>query len=318
MNPAVHLWSEWINETQEFACDEALLKRPKVDAIRYANCLYEVARGAMNSNSFVAVNLNYLVSKKILNRRVQAVLDRNTTVKSSAAFLPLLLISTLFLGFTAYATQGSVQDKRISMAQAQKLVKGDAKPNGFPLVVNDLVLKQLNNYVGTSQGREKMKSALARMEKFKGPIEAKLAEYHMPIEFLALPLVESGYRNLDAKENKTSGAAGLWQFIASTAQNFGLRVDDKVDERLSVEQETDAALRLLLANKLMFKDWQLSVLAYNAGEKSVQLAIDKTRSRNAWELIRSHPSGTLNSENSNYLPKLVAAMVILRNPSIAD
>ena len=101
-------------------------------------------------------------------------------------------------------------------------------------------------------------------------------------------------------------------FIPSTASRFGLKKDDEVDERLDVDASTDAAMRYLLSNKLKFNDWQLSVLAYNIGEKNVQNTINKTGSRNVWELARAFY--TYNNAYKNYYAKFMAAVIIIKNP----
>lgn len=317
-NPFTHMWNKRISEVQEFACDEALVDQGKVESLAYASCLVQVAQTAFKREvqPVCATGLIFMIERNMLKRRITAMLEQKKSKFGFRSALPILGIAATLLGLTAYASQGIVQDRRITMSQAQDMAKSTSE-GGFPIVVNDLVLKWLNYYLGTPDGRDKVKAALARMENYRGAIQGKLAEYQMPEEFLAMPLIESGYQNLESQQNKTSGAAGLWQFIASTAQNFGLRVDAQVDERLNVEQETDVAMRYLLANKLRFKDWQLSILAYNAGEKSVQSAILKTGSRDPWTIVRTGFSGPTTEENSNYLPKLMAAILIVKNPSIA-
>jgi len=98
-------------------------------------------------------------------------------------------------------------------------------------------------------------------------------------------------------------------FIESTARHYGLKVDDTVDERVDVYLLTDAAMRYLTANRLRFNDWQLAILAYNMGETKVQEAIDKTGSRDAWEIIRA---GYENDKD--YYPNIMAAIIIMKNP----
>lgn len=317
-NPFAHLWNKRISEVQEFACDEALVDQGKVESLAYARCLVQVAQTAFNREvqPFCATGLIFMVERNMLKRRITVMLEKKTSRFGFRGALPILGIAATLLGLTAYAAQGFVQDRRITMSQAQEMAKSTSE-GGFPVVVNDLVLKWLNYYLGTPDGRDKVKAALARMENYRGAIQAKLTQYQMPEEFLAMPLIESGYQNLEPHQNKVSGAAGLWQFVSSTAHNFGLRVDAQVDERLNIDLETDAAMRYLLANKLRFKDWQLSILAYNAGEKSVQKAILKTGSRDPWTIVRAGFIGPTAKESSNYLPKLMAAILIVKNPSIA-
>jgi membrane-bound lytic murein transglycosylase D len=129
---------------------------------------------------------------------------------------------------------------------------------------------------------------------------------------MALPIMESGYQNLP-QSRFPQHAAGVWQFVPQTARNFGLRVDTTIDERLDVKKATDAACRYLGALFLRFQDWELSVLAYNAGENKVQEGIAKTHSRNAWTLIEQGFAG-----DEDYLAKIEAAILIRMHPSILE
>jgi beta-lactamase regulating signal transducer with metallopeptidase domain len=318
-NPVIHFWDQWISEVQEFACDEALVDQKKVESQAYASCLVQVAKNSVQESyqPVCATGLIFLTERTILKRRITQMFKENQKKVGIRKTWPALVLTSLLLGATAYAAQGFVQDRRVTMSQAQALAAASSTTSGFPIVVNESVLKWLNYYLGTSDGREKVQEALNRMSSYQGPIRSSLKEYQMPEELLAVPFIESGYQNSEAKHNPV-GAAGLWQFIASTAQGYGLRVDNSVDERLNVELETDAGLRLILADKLRFKDWQLALLAYNAGEKSVQQAINKTHSRDPWVLVSSGFDGPAANEIENYLPRLMAAVLILKNPSLAQ
>jgi soluble lytic murein transglycosylase-like protein len=151
------------------------------------------------------------------------------------------------------------------------------------------------------------------MELYQPPVSAKRAKYGVPAEFAAIPIVESGYQNLPQRGNNHTRGAGLWQFIPSTARNFGLKVDAQVDERLDIERETDAAMRLLLANKARFNSWELSLLAYNVGENKVQDAINRTGSRDVWTLI---DAGVENDTAD--VAKVMAAILIMKNPGFVN
>ena len=218
----------------------------------------------------------------------------------------------LVLGGAAFASQGLVQDRRVTMIEAKRWRMNARAATGgdFPVVVNERVVKQLNRFVGTPEGRESMREALSRMEGVRATLEQKFAEYQAPTELMAVPLIESAYKNLSETESGTPmKSAGLWQFVPETARHFGLRVDSQKDERLDVALETDAGLRLLEADRLRFRDWQLSILAFNAGENKVQHGIDATGSRDAWTLIKAGHEG-----DKDYLAKVMAAILIMRNP----
>lgn len=308
VNPFVHLWMREISEIQEFACDEALIGRKKVDSQSYARCLLEVAQTAINQKSKLvcATGLTLLIERNLLKRRIEKMFTKPYHTKKSVKFA-LGLVLGVVMSITAYASTSLVQDRRVSMKEAKELAQNAKAYSKFPIVVNDLVLQELNRYLGTPEGRDFMRKSLARMETYRPLVTKKLEEYRMPVELMAVPIIESGYQNLPQSENKSWGA-GLWMFIESTARNYGLRVDSSIDERLNPEILTDAAMRYISANYSRFKDFQLALLAYNIGESKVQEGINKLGSRDAWHLIRNGYQG------DKYLARLMAAILIMKNP----
>lgn len=311
INPAIHFWIRWITEIQEFACDETLVDRNKVESQAYARCLVEVAQTAIHQKHVpvCATGLMFWEDRKLLKRRIERMFSKSSTQTEGKIGVLVGLVVTLIMGATAYASKGLVQDRRVSMAQAQDMAIRAQGETGFPVVVNDLVLKQLNRFIGTPEGREFMRDALVRMEDRKAVVGGLLQKYSAPEELLAVPIIESGYRNLDQRHNTSMKAAGMWQFIPNTARIYGLQVDRKKDERLDIPLSTDAAIRYLQSNNLRFKDWHLSALAYNMGESAVQKGMDALNSRDAWTLIRNGHEG-----DKDYLPRLMAAILIMRNP----
>jgi hypothetical protein len=96
--------------------------------------------------------------------------------------------------------------------------------SGFPVVVNDLVLAQLNMYIGTPEGREFMRLSLQRMENYRGVVSENLQKYEMPAELMALPIIETGYRKPDRGAKQHSGA-GCWSVAVRPANRPQLRPD---------------------------------------------------------------------------------------------
>ncbi|MGZ3817860.1 MAG: M56 family metallopeptidase, partial [Bdellovibrio sp.] len=248
VNPFMHFWIREIYEIQEFACDEALIGRKKVDSQSYARCLLKVAQTALDQKRKLvcATGLTLLVERNILKRRIEKMFNKPNDTKKSVK-IALGFIVGIAMSMTAYASTNLVKDRRVSMQEAQELAEKAKEHSSFPIVLNDLVLQELNRYLGTPGGREFMRKSLVRMETYRPLIIKKIQEYHMPEELMAVPIVESGYQNLPQSENKSWGA-GLWMFIESTARNYGLRVDSVVDERLNPEILTDAAMRYISAN----------------------------------------------------------------------
>ncbi len=310
VNPAIHLWNRWITEIQEFACDETLLGRKKVDSQIYARCLVEVAQQAIDQKyaPVCATGLTFLTERHLLKRRIEKMLSKSSSAKNWKVGIGIGLLLATAMGATAVAAKGLVQDRRVNLTQAKTMAEKAQAGSEFPVTVNAAVVKQLNRFIGTPEGRELIRNSLARMQEHKAIVSERLLKYGVPSEILALPIVESGYQNLPMSENPNQ-SAGIWQFIPATARIFELTVNDQKDERLDVARETDAAARYLQSNHLRFNDWQLSILAYNMGEKGLQAAIDKTGSRDAWTLISKGYEG-----DKDYLAKLMAAILIMKNP----
>lgn len=310
-HPLLRPWSAVVAEAQELACDEALVSSQKkwISARNYSECLVLAAETAAKGRAgrAYAAAPALFSERRLLKRRIESMYNRKTNRKWIAYALGCALACGM--GLSAGASQQWLVDSRITMREAERMAEEARKGSEFPIAVNDDVLRYLNKYLGTVKGREFLRGSLERLEALRPRFEAKLAQHGAPEELLAVGLIESGYRNLPSSENTVSGAAGIWQFIASTARVFGLRVDARVDERLDIDLETDAAFRYLMANKMRFNDWLLGVMAYNMGERALDAAIRKAGTRDPWELVKR---GYEN--DSDYLPKFMAALLILRNP----
>ncbi len=311
-NPGIYFWDHKISEIQEFACDETLTGHKGFDSQAYAGCLFEMAQtvvkhssGFIGAKGFFGVNGGEQLKRRIENMFYER--------KAKINGLSLTLASTLFLtlaGVAALATKGVIQDRRVDINQAQAMAERAQKDTDFPIIVNDLVLKQLNKYLGTPDGRDFMKESLLRMQNYKPVIDSHIEKYGVPNELLAIPIIESGYKNLTQGQSHTSmKSAGLWQFIPGTARNFGLLVEAKKDERLDVPKASDAAIRYLQSNHLRFQDWHLSILAYNIGEHNLQMLMTNFTTRDPWTIIRKTKIG-----DADYLPKLMASVIIMKNP----
>jgi membrane-bound lytic murein transglycosylase D len=138
--------------------------------------------------------------------------------------------------------------------------------------------------------------------------EKALRQRELPEDLAYLPLIESGY---SVKASSRAGAAGMWQFMASTARLYRLRVDYWVDERRDPFKSSEKAadhLRDLYEN---FDSWELALAAYNAGSMSVSRAIEKGKSRDYWKLCTM---GLLKRETREYIPRFYAAVAIARDP----
>jgi membrane-bound lytic murein transglycosylase D len=135
------------------------------------------------------------------------------------------------------------------------------------------------------------------------------AEEGVPLDLAYLAHVESAY-----KPNALSRARakGLFQFMAGTGRQYGLRQDYWIDERSDPEKSTRAAARYLKDLYAMFGDWYLAMAAYNGGPGRVSRAMAQTRTTDFWSLATT---SKIRLETKNYVPAILAATLISKNPA---
>ncbi|PKA83932.1 transglycosylase-like protein with SLT domain [Ulvibacter sp. MAR_2010_11] len=145
---------------------------------------------------------------------------------------------------------------------------------------------------------------IKRANKYFPIIEPLLKQYGLPDDFKYLAVAESGLDNVKSP----AGAAGFWQFLSSTGKEYGLEVNDYVDERYHLEKATKVAAEYLKNSKQKFGSWTLAAAAYNAGNGGVNKQIDRQKSdNNYYDLL-------LNDETSRYVFRILAFKEILSNP----
>jgi len=307
-NPAVHLLARRIQELQEFACDAAVIARRDVSAKSYCHALVLVAEQSECAFSQqLSVSMLGSSNRKLLKQRVSALLTQPVQYLPNAWVVFMSIIAMTVMSLIATVSATTIHDRRISLDDATRMA-AMAPTGGIPVVVNEAVVKQLNRLLGTPDGRTYLRACLNRMRQHEAMITEKITKIGLPIDLLAVPLVESGYRNLQSR-NARSGA-GLWMFISPAARRFGLAVNDHHDERLDTVAATDAALRMLTMLHSRYEDWGLALLAYNSGSVRVDRGISETNSREVWTLIEK------GYENDpDYVARVMAVILILRTPS---
>jgi membrane-bound lytic murein transglycosylase D len=177
--------------------------------------------------------------------------------------------------------------------------------NEIPVVFNSRVQYFLEYF--QTRGRGFFSNWLSRSGKYIPMMKQILVAKEMPVDLVYLAMIESGF-NVRAKSHM--GAVGPWQFIESTGKRYGLRIDSWVDERMDPEKSTIAAANYLRDLYDMFQSWELAAAGYNCGEERVQAAIDRFQVYDFWE-ISEH---TLPKETKDYVPKLMAALIIAKKP----
>ncbi|UAB80329.1 lytic transglycosylase domain-containing protein [Marixanthomonas sp. SCSIO 43207] len=145
---------------------------------------------------------------------------------------------------------------------------------------------------------------IKRANKYFPIIEPLLEKYGLPDDFKYLAVAESALEN----NSSPAGAAGFWHFLSSTGREYGLEINDYVDERYNLELATKVAAEYLKKSKERFGSWTLAAAAYNAGNYGVSKQIDRQKADNDYYDI------LLNNETSRYVFRILAFKEILSNP----
>jgi membrane-bound lytic murein transglycosylase D len=156
---------------------------------------------------------------------------------------------------------------------------------------------------------DRFREGLIRAAVWEKQIAHTLTQHGVPAEIAALPHVESSF-NLEAYSKV--GAAGLWQFMPSTARRF-MRVDGVVDERLDPYSATEAAANLMLYNYRLLGTWPLAVTAYNHGPGGLRRAQDELGSSDIAVIVKRYQGKTFGFASRNFYVAFLAALEVDRN-----
>ena len=179
----------------------------------------------------------------------------------------------------------------------------------IPIPLNQRVLA----YIELFQGRlhDFIEEGMKRGSKYLPMIQNVFRAEGLPLDLAYVPLVESAFKPNALSRVK---AKGVWQFMTGTALENGLRRDWYIDERSDPEKATLAAAKYLRTlSKIFGGDWHLALASYNGGPGRMQRALKTARVDNFWTLTEK--SKILPHETREYVPMILAAIVIARNPS---
>jgi len=156
--------------------------------------------------------------------------------------------------------------------------------------------------------KERTENALEVSNRYLPAMEQTFREYGLPMQLTRLPLVESSF-NLHAYSK--SGAAGIWQFIPSSARIY-MRLNDVVDDRRDPWTSTDAAARHLRDDYAMLQDWPLAITAYNHGRNGIARALKAVDGKTLMDLIERWDGPRFGFASRNYYAEFLAAVDVER------
>ena len=225
--------------------------------------------------------------------------QKSSKRKPLLAFLSLMLLPMITWGVN-----------RIQIPPAQVIV---------PVVPSSATFAGEKVEFNTSERRERMDRELIsfsymhtnvlltfkRANRYFPIVEPILRQNGIPDDFKYLMAIES---NASPTARSSAGAVGLWQFMSATAKEYGLEVNDEVDERLHPVKATQAACRYFKQAYARFGNWLSVAASYNAGQRRIGQAVEKQQTTNPMELW-------LNEETSRYLYRLLAIKIVMSSPA---
>ena len=181
--------------------------------------------------------------------------------------------------------------------------------DALPVDVNERVQFWIERFSTDERGT--FETFMSREGVYGDLIRGKLLERGMPEELLFLAMIESGF---SPSATSHVSAVGLWQFMGPTARQYGLRVDEWVDERRDPVRATDAALEYLQWLHDRYDSWYLAAAAYNAGPARVDRALRRRAADTEsdadlyWAIIEHLPR-----ETRQHVPRMLAFTFLARN-----
>lgn len=222
----------------------------------------------------------------------------------------------LFIVVTAYFGINAVQEAPNTDETLEKRMVNDYNVYALPLPDSmtfageevplsnpDIRERMDKELLVNTYWQSNMLLTIKRANKYFPIIEPLLEQYGLPDDFKYLAVAESGLDNVKSP----AGAAGFWQFLKSTGKEYGLEINDYVDERYHLEKATKVAAEYLIASKNRFGSWTAAAAAYNAGNAGVNRQMERQEVDDYYDLL-------LNSETSRYVFRILAFKEILSNP----
>jgi len=181
-----------------------------------------------------------------------------------------------------------------------------ATASQLPLEESDAVVSYIN-FFSSPRGKKILTFGLRRSGRYKPMIDRILMEEGVPEELIFLAQAESGFT---PRAKSKALCVGIWQFLKSRGNEYGLKQTAATDDRMDPDQSTRAAAHHLRDLYNHFGDWYLAMAAYNCGPFCIDHAIQRTGYADFWELRRRN---VLPKETANYVPAILAMTIMAKN-----
>lgn len=161
-----------------------------------------------------------------------------------------------------------------------------------------------------TKGKTFFRNWLEKSTKYMPLLQSELKKAGLPTDLAYMVMIESGF---SSSAISSAQAVGPWQFISNTGKTYGLRQNWWLDERRDIKKSTTAAINYLKDLREEFGSWYLVAASYNMGEGGLRSRIKNYRTSDYWELVKLR---ALPQETQDYVPKILAALMIAKAPNL--
>jgi len=144
---------------------------------------------------------------------------------------------------------------------------------------------------------------IKRANRYFPVIEKILKENNIPDDFKYAAVAESELSNMVSP----AGAVGFWQIMPATGREYGLEINNEVDERYNLEKSTEFACNYFRKSFEKYGSWTHAAASYNGGRNAIDQQIAIQKQNNYYNLL-------LSEETARYIFRVVAYKLILSNP----
>jgi membrane-bound lytic murein transglycosylase D len=226
------------------------------------------------------------------------------------AIVKFSLIFTVVLGFILMVSFSENESKKEKESTTPVAVSGVYMPEqisfaGEKVPVNCFDVKEglERELLVNTYWHSQTSLLIKRSRRYLGEIDSILRKNNVPADFKYLALAESGLANVTSP----AGAVGFWQFIPATGKEYGLEINDEIDERYHIEKATEAACKFLKESYSQYGSWTMAAASYNCGRTSLSKQIQKQYSSNYYDLL-------LNDETARYLYRIISLKLVVGAP----
>lgn len=198
--------------------------------------------------------------------------------------------------------------QKLKLLEKKQTNRSDHFIFDLPVTYNKKVATWISFF--QTRGKNFFRNWLEKSTKYMPLLQSELKKAGLPTDLAYMVMIESGF---SATAVSTASAVGPWQFIESTGRSYGLKKNWWLDERRDIKKSTQAAIRYMKDLHREFGSWYLVAASYNMGENGLRRQIRKHGTNDYWQLVKLK---ALPAETQDYVPKILAAMMIAKAPNL--